>query len=80
MRGGNRGTERVDEFGETMILVILCIAVSVLLYVRTRLVERIRREQDAAPANGDVQQQEQGQPQGDDAGDAARDEPWGPIL
>jgi SEL1 protein len=44
-----------------MILVALCVMVSVLLYVRTRLVERLRRE--PAGGNGDGQQQGQGQPQ-----------------
>jgi SEL1 protein len=84
MRGGNRGHEQVDEFAETMILVALCLMVSVLLYVRTRIVERIRREQQAAPApNGEGQQQEQGPPR-DQAipppGDAARDGFWGAII
>jgi len=83
MRGGNRGNEQVDEFSETMILVALCLMVSVLLYVRTRLVERIRREQEAAPApNGDGQQ-EQGHPLGRNIpppGDAVRDGFWGAII
>lgn len=59
MRGGNRGEEQVDQFGETMILVALCLAVTVLLYVRTRLVERMRREQEAPTGDGNEQQQEQ---------------------
>jgi SEL1 protein len=84
MRGGHRGEEEVDEFGETMILVALCLMVSVLLYVRTRLVERMRREHEApAPGNDDGQQQQQGQPQGQaipPAGDAVRDGVWGAIL
>lgn len=76
MRGGNRGDEEIDEFGETMILVALCLMVSVLLYVRTRLVERIRREQGTPGENGGGQQQQnQPQPQGfPPAGDPARDE------
>jgi SEL1 protein len=45
MRGGHRGDDNVDEFRETILLVMLCLGVSVLLYIRTRLVERIRRDQ-----------------------------------
>jgi SEL1 protein len=45
MRGGNRGEDDVNEFGETMLLILLCLGLSVLLYVRTRLVERMRRNQ-----------------------------------
>ena len=46
---GNRyreGEEEVDEFAETMLLVVLCLVVSVLLYVRGRWVDRIRREEE----------------------------------
>lgn len=59
LRGGHRGEEEVDEFGETMILVALCLMISVLLYVRGRLVVRIRiqRDQEGAGGNGDGQQQ-----------------------
>lgn len=46
-RGANRGEEDVDEFGETMLLFILTLAVSALLYVRGRWVERMRREEQA---------------------------------
>jgi SEL1 protein len=78
MRDGHRGDEEVNEFSETMILVALYLMVSVLLYVRTRLVERIRREQEVAqPPNGGGQQQGQAVPP---AGDAARDGFWGAIL
>jgi SEL1 protein len=66
-----------------MILVALCLMVSVLLYVRTRIVDRIRREQEPQAPGGDGQQQQQGQPQGQPvppAGDAARDGVWGAIL
>lgn len=64
-----------------MILVALCLMVSVLLYVRTRLVERMRREQEAPAANGDGQQQEQPHAQAQafpPAGDPARND-WGLI-
>jgi SEL1 protein len=64
MRRDRRGEEDIDEFWETMLLVLLCLAVSVLLYVRTRMVERMRRdqrpqgggenEQPPPPANGGV--------------------------
>lgn len=46
MRGGHRGEEDVDDFGETMLLLVLCIAVSTLLFIRGRWVERMRREQE----------------------------------
>ncbi|CAL1711319.1 unnamed protein product [Somion occarium] len=76
MRGGHRGEEEVDEFAETMLLVILCIAVSTLLFIRGRWVERMRREQE--------EQQRQQQPGGQPAagglypppGDPARNN-WG---
>ena len=43
---GAGAEEEVDEFAETMLLVVLCLTVSVLLYVRGRWVERIRREEE----------------------------------
>lgn len=46
LRGGHRGDEGADEFVETMLLVGLCIAVAILIYIRTRIVERARREQE----------------------------------
>ncbi|KAF9451494.1 hypothetical protein P691DRAFT_807605 [Macrolepiota fuliginosa MF-IS2] len=51
------GGDGVDDFFETMMLVALCLLVSVLLYIRTRIVERMRREQQQQqqqdpPANG----------------------------
>lgn len=49
LRGGYRGEEDEDEFAETMLLVALCLAVAVLIYIRTRLVERARREQEGQP-------------------------------
>lgn len=68
LRGGQRGEEEEDEFAETMLLVALCAAVAVLIYVRTRIVERTRRRE-----------QEQQQDQRDlgvfpPAGDPARQE------
>jgi SEL1 protein len=79
LRGGNRGEEEIDQFGETMILVALCLMVSVLLYVRTRLVERMRREQEAPAADGQQQEQPHAQAQAfPPAGDPARND-WGLI-
>ncbi|KAI0294401.1 hypothetical protein BC826DRAFT_1012129 [Russula brevipes] len=45
LRGGHRGEEEGDEFVETMVLVVLCLIVSLLLYIRGRWVERLRREE-----------------------------------
>lgn len=45
LRGGHRGDGEVDEFSETMLLVLLCLTVSILIYVRTRIVDRMRRNQ-----------------------------------
>jgi SEL1 protein len=45
LRGGHRGEDEQDEFAETMILVVLCLIVSLLLYIRGRWVERLRREE-----------------------------------
>jgi len=45
LRGGNREEEDADEFVETMVLVVLCLVVSLLLYIRGRWVERLRREE-----------------------------------
>ncbi|KAH9956533.1 hypothetical protein BC827DRAFT_1261800 [Russula dissimulans] len=45
LRGGHRGDEEADEFVETMVLVVLCLIVSLLLYIRGRWVERLRREE-----------------------------------
>lgn len=55
-----------------MILVALCLMVSVLLYVRTRLVDRLRREDERQGGNGEQQQQRGQAPP--PAGDPARDE------
>jgi SEL1 protein len=45
LRGGHRGDDEADEFVETMMLVVLCLIVSLLLYIRGRWVERLRREE-----------------------------------
>lgn len=48
----------MDEFSETMLLVLLCLTVSILIYVRTRIVDRMRRDQrqrqQQDPAAADV--------------------------
>ncbi|ETW74893.1 hypothetical protein HETIRDRAFT_412780 [Heterobasidion irregulare TC 32-1] len=41
-----------------MMLVVLCLTVSVLLYIRGRWVERLRREERQQQNEGQVQQQE----------------------
>ncbi|KAI6116041.1 hypothetical protein F5141DRAFT_1001560 [Pisolithus sp. B1] len=46
LRGGHRGEEGVDTFLETMLLVTLCLVVAALIYIRTRLVQRARREEE----------------------------------
>ena len=55
VRGGNREDVQTDDFGETMLLVLLCIVISILLYIRTRVVERMRREQRNQEQPGDQQ-------------------------
>ncbi|KAH7883181.1 hypothetical protein F5I97DRAFT_1902756 [Phlebopus sp. FC_14] len=45
LRGGNRGEDEADEFAETMLLVVLCVFVAVLIYIRTRLMDRRRQEE-----------------------------------
>ncbi|RPD53449.1 hypothetical protein L227DRAFT_617028, partial [Lentinus tigrinus ALCF2SS1-6] len=59
-----REEEDVDEFAETMLLVVLCLMVSVLLYVRGRWVDRIRREEEERrrQANGNGNGNGNGQP------------------
>jgi len=77
LRGGRRGEEEDDEFAETMLLVLLCIAVSVLLYVRGRWAERLRREQaqeQQQGANVQPAAPQQGQGVFPPAGDPARDD------
>ncbi|KIM40271.1 hypothetical protein M413DRAFT_446444 [Hebeloma cylindrosporum] len=49
----NRDDIEIDEFGETMILVLLCLLISLLLYIRTRIVERMRRDQRQQGQGGD---------------------------
>jgi len=46
VRGGRRGEDEDDDFGETMLLVSLCLTVSLLIYLRGRWIERRRREEE----------------------------------
>ncbi|KAG6855982.1 hypothetical protein H0H87_008662 [Tephrocybe sp. NHM501043] len=46
LRGGIREEEHFDDLRETFLLVFLCLVISILLYVRTRIVDRMRREQN----------------------------------
>jgi SEL1 protein len=45
MRGGNREDIEIDDASETFLLILLVLAIAILLYVRTRIVERMRRDQ-----------------------------------
>lgn len=49
LRGGNREGDTLGDITETLVLIMLCLAISVLLYVRTRIIDRLRREQDQRP-------------------------------
>ncbi|KAH7926991.1 HCP-like protein [Leucogyrophana mollusca] len=63
LRGGHRGEEDVDNFGETLLLVVICLLVAVLMYIRTRLVRREERQD----GQGEQQRQNLGVfPQPDD--------------
>lgn len=66
----------VDEFAETMLLVVLCLLVSVLLYVRGRWVDRLRREEEERRREQQAGQQQQQRPNGvfPPPGDPARDD------
>ncbi|KAF7298072.1 Ubiquitin-protein ligase [Mycena chlorophos] len=47
-----RGDGEADDFSDTVLLMLLCLAVSVLIYVRTRIVDRMRREQQPQQGEG----------------------------
>ncbi|KAF7315131.1 Ubiquitin-protein ligase [Mycena indigotica] len=49
-----RGEGEADDFSDTVILMLLCLAVSVLIYVRTRIVDRMRREQQQPQDGEDI--------------------------
>jgi SEL1 protein len=78
LRGGHRREENADEFVETMMLVVLCLIVSLLLYIRGRWVERLRREEQQQRRQLE-QREEQQQQQQDNGlfpppGDPGRDD------
>lgn len=70
-RGRRDADENEDEILETMFLVMLCILVSGLIYLRGRWVERRRGEEQEAAVQGGNQAQDGGlfPPQGDPARD-----------
>lgn len=70
-RGGLRDDDE-DEFRETMLLVLLCLVISVLLYVRTRIVDRLRRDQ--RPAQDQPEQRQANGGVFPPVGDPARNE------
>ncbi|KAF6760305.1 hypothetical protein DFP72DRAFT_102262 [Ephemerocybe angulata] len=61
---GNREDVELDEFGETMVLVGLCLIISILIYIRTRIIERMRREQRDGEQPANQNQGNQGNPNG----------------
>ncbi|KAF8633386.1 hypothetical protein AX17_004557 [Amanita inopinata Kibby_2008] len=59
LRGGNRELNAdEDDFMDTMLLVLICLVISVLLYIRTRMVERMRREQQQRAAQAQRQRRD----------------------
>lgn len=77
LRGGHRGEEDGDEFVETMMLVVLCLVVSLLLYIRGRWVERLRREEQQQRRQLDEREEQQQQQDNGlfpPPGDPARDD------
>jgi len=74
LRGGHRGDEEADEFVETMVLVVLCLIVSLLLYIRGRWVERLRREEQQQRRQLEQERQEQDNGLFPPPGDPARDD------
>ena len=77
MRGQRyREEDEVDEFAETMLLVVLCLMVSILLYVRGRWVDRLRREEEERRRQQGGAGQQQAQQNGvfPPPGDPARDD------
>ncbi|KAJ7106038.1 hypothetical protein C8R43DRAFT_1165340 [Mycena crocata] len=50
---GGRGDGEAESFSDTVLLLLLCLAVSVLIYVRTRIVDRMRRDQQQQQPGAD---------------------------
>lgn len=59
MRGQRYREENVDEFAETMLLVVLCLMATMLPYVRGRWMDRIRREEGERRRQGGAGQADQ---------------------
>ena len=74
LRGGHRRDEEADEFVETMVLVVLCLIVSLLLYIRGRWVERLRREEQQQRRQLEQEPQELDNGLFPPPGDPARDD------
>lgn len=45
LRGGHREDDIEEEFSETLLLVVLCGVVALLIWMRTRIIDRLRRDQ-----------------------------------
>lgn len=69
MRQARQGV--ADDFSETVLILALCLAVSLLIYIRTRIVDGIRRNQQQ-PEGGRPPEQNNGVFPA--AGDVAREE------
>ena len=69
MRNGRREEEMIDDLFETMLLVMLCLAISTLLYIRNRWERRRREEEEkegkAAGANASREYGGRGMGKGD---------------
>ena len=57
MRRERRGDAEEDDFAETMLLAVLCVVISLLIYLRSRWSEQRRRQAEErrgreAPGNG----------------------------
>jgi len=74
LHGGHRGDDEADEFVETMMLVVLCLIVSLLLYIRGRWVERLRRERQQGQGQQEEVHEERDEGVFPPPGDPARDD------
>ena len=57
LRGNRELNGNEDDFMDTMLLVVIVLVISVLLYIRTRIVERMRREQQERAVRAQRQRQ-----------------------
>lgn len=75
LRTPHREEEEFDEFKETMLLVFLCLVISILIYIRTRMADRrTRRDQQRQGQNQQGQPQANGEGMFPPPGDPARNE------